>query len=207
MSRGPGFGDLVGPDVPGVERERLHRAHELLVEAGPPPELPPALESGPTLAMTLRRRPGARRRRMILLAAGVAAVVLVFLAGYITGDRAGGGSPSVAAVRTLQLRGTASAPDALASLRVYPADGGNWTLTLTVTGLPAPGKGGHYEVDLVRGGKPLGSCGTFVVAGPARATTVTLNAPYQLRASDTWVVIRQSPGSAASGQPVLRPAA
>ena len=41
MSREPDFDALVGADVPGEERDRLRRAHELLVAAGPPPELAP----------------------------------------------------------------------------------------------------------------------------------------------------------------------
>ena len=41
---GPDFDELVGgDDLPGPERERLQRVHELLVAAGPPPELPPEL--------------------------------------------------------------------------------------------------------------------------------------------------------------------
>ena len=36
----PNFDDLIGEDVPAWERERLRRAHDLLVAAGPPPELP-----------------------------------------------------------------------------------------------------------------------------------------------------------------------
>ena len=31
----PDFDELVGPDVPPAERERLYTAHELLVQAGP----------------------------------------------------------------------------------------------------------------------------------------------------------------------------
>ena len=47
MTRYPDFDDLIGGDVPAEERERLRRAHELLVEAGPPPELSPEMESVP----------------------------------------------------------------------------------------------------------------------------------------------------------------
>ncbi len=58
MTRGPDFDDLVGTDVEQAERERLRRVHDLLLEAGPPPELSPEIELGPTLAMTLSRRGG-----------------------------------------------------------------------------------------------------------------------------------------------------
>jgi hypothetical protein len=203
--RGPDFDDLVGGEVTGAERERLRRTHELLLEAGPMPELSPELASGPTLGMTLARRPRRGRRRLTLLAAAIVAVALVFLAGYVSGNGGGGGgSAGVSAVRTLQLRGTGAAPSALASLRLLPASAGNWPMTLTVTGLPAPQAHGYYEVYLVRGGKPWASCGTFVVADPAAATTVTLNAPYRLRSSDRWVVTTQAADSSEPGQTVLQ---
>ena len=35
----PDFDELVGTDLEPDERERLERVHELLLEAGPPPEL------------------------------------------------------------------------------------------------------------------------------------------------------------------------
>src|SRR5206468_2040698 len=42
------FDELVGGgDLEATERERLERVHDLLVAAGPPPELPPALEQAP----------------------------------------------------------------------------------------------------------------------------------------------------------------
>ena len=37
----PEFDDLIAADVPPEERARLYRTHELLVQAGPPPELSP----------------------------------------------------------------------------------------------------------------------------------------------------------------------
>ncbi len=43
MTDKPDFRELVGDDLPDEERARLERVHELLVAAGPPPELPPAL--------------------------------------------------------------------------------------------------------------------------------------------------------------------
>lgn len=206
MTRHPDFDELVGQEPAGAERERLRRVHELLVAAGPPPELSPQLEAGPTLGMTLARPPRAAwRRRVALLAAAAVAIAVVFLGGFLAANRGGGGP---AAVQTLSLRGTSLAPGALASLRIQPADAaGNWPMRLSVTGLPALPKGGHYEVYLVRGGKPWGSCGTFVVAGRDRGTTVTLNAPYRLQPGDTWVVTRSLPGETGAGQTVLAPSA
>ena len=53
--RGPDFDELVGTDLEDGERQRLLRVHELLVEAGPPPEL--ALRT--PVALDPRRRRGA----------------------------------------------------------------------------------------------------------------------------------------------------
>ena len=182
MTPPPEFEEIVGGDVEAAERARLARVHALLLQAGPPPELSPELESGPKLGMTLTRRPGRVRRRVMLLAAAVAIVALAFLGGYIAGNGEGTASAEV-----LKLTGTPAAPHAFASLQVEPVDaGGNWPMRLSVTGLP---KLSH---------------GSFKVAAD-RATTVQLNAPYRLRQSDTWVVTRQTPGSHEPGAVVLKP--
>ncbi len=200
MTPPPEFEEIVGGDVEAAERARLARVHALLVQAGPPPELSPELESGPTLGMTLTRRPGRARRRVMLLAAAVAIVALAFLGGYIAGN--GGGTASA---EVLKLTGTPAAPHAFASLQVEPVDeGGNWPMRLSVTGLPKLSGHSYYEVFLVRHGKPYAPCGSFKVAAD-RATTVQLNAPYRLRHSDTWVVTRQTPGSHEPGAVVLKP--
>ena len=44
---GPNFDDLVDQGLDLEERARLLRVHELLIAAGPPPELPPSLASPP----------------------------------------------------------------------------------------------------------------------------------------------------------------
>ncbi len=204
--RTPDFDELVGPDAEPGERERLRRVHELLLEAGPPAELSPELEAGPTLAMTLggRAREHTVRRRVMLLAATVAVIALAFLGGYLAGNRGGG----LASARTLRLAGTSAAPSALASLRIEPADAaGNWPMQLNVTGLPKMPSHGYYAVFLVRNGKIYAPCGTFVVAGAGRGTSVRLNAPYTLQHGDTWVVTRQLPGHSEPGAIVLRPTA
>jgi hypothetical protein len=43
VSRHPDFHELVGNDLDPAERERLERVHEMLIAAGPPPELPQEL--------------------------------------------------------------------------------------------------------------------------------------------------------------------
>ena len=45
-ANGPDFDELVGELEP-EEEARLRHVHELLVAAGPPPELPPALLEAP----------------------------------------------------------------------------------------------------------------------------------------------------------------
>jgi hypothetical protein len=204
VGRGPDFEDLVGPEVGGAERDRLLRTHELMLQAGPPPELPPRLEAGPTLAMTMGRdRPKPKRQRWALLAAAIVVLVLAFVGGYLAGN--GKNSTTASPVATLQLHGTREAPRAEAALQLLPAQGGNWPMTLAVTGLRPLPKHSYYEVYLVRDGKPWASCGTFVVHKSSEATKVTLNAPYRLRHGDSWIVTRQPPGANAPGPTVLQP--
>jgi hypothetical protein len=201
VTRVPDFDQLVGSDVEGAERDRLRHVHELLVQAGPPAELSPETEAGPTFGMTLARRPRRPRRSVMLLAAAVAIIALAFLGGYIAGN--GGGS--AASGHVLKLAGTAVAPDALASLEIEPKDAaGNWPMKLTVTGLPTLHGRAYYEVFLVRAGKPYAPCGAFKVAAD-RGITVQLNAPYRLKHGDTWVITRQTPDSREPGTVVLRP--
>ncbi len=205
MTRTPNFDELIGPEVEQAERERLRAVHDLLLQAGPPAELSPEIEAGPTLAMTLQRRPRRTRHRVALLAAALAVGATAFLAGYITGNGKGDG---LSAGRTLSLVGTKAAPGALASLRIQPADpAGNWPMQISVTGLPKLPPRGYYTVYLVRDGKPYAPCGTFVVEGKDHGVSVWLNAPYDVRRGDTWVVTKQLPGHHAAGPIVLRPSA
>ncbi|HZS23920.1 MAG TPA: hypothetical protein VFA30_02930 [Gaiellaceae bacterium] len=202
----PRFDDLVEQDLPAEERGRLERVHDLLVAAGPPPELSPEFEFGPTLAMTLpKRRQGRGRQRLALLAAALVVLALVFTLGYITGNGSGGG---IVGVRTLRLAGTAQAPGALASLVLSNEDdAGNWPMKLTVTGLAKLPPRGYYEVFLARDGRPIASCGVFVVKSKSAAVTVDLNAPYSFRRSDGWVITRQAPGQHEPGPVVMHPLA
>jgi hypothetical protein len=200
----PSFDELIGVDVETGERERLRRVHEMLLVAGPPAELTPEQERGPTLAMTLGgKRERGVRNRVLLLAAALVVIALAFLGGYITGN---GSSNSLASGHTLQLAGTQAAPSALASLHILPEDyAGNWSMTLDVEGLPKLPAHSYYEVYLTRNGKPWAPCGTFVVAGLEHGTVVTLNAPYALRNGDSWVVTRQAPGENDPGPVVMKP--
>jgi hypothetical protein len=205
MTRTPDFDELIGEGVSAEERERLRRVHELLVTAGPPPELSPEIEGGPTLWTTLARRPARVKRRVLLLAATIVVLLVAFFAGYIAGN---GGGHGLSSGTVLKLAGTPAAPNALAALRIEPVDGaGNWPMQLSVTGLPKLPVHGYYEVYLVRNGKPYASCGTFVVSGANRGTSVSLNAPYGLQHGDTWVVTKRLPGQPDPGTIVMRPTA
>jgi hypothetical protein len=202
MTPGPDFDDLIGEDVAGTERERLRRVHDLLLEAGPPPEIAPELET-PTLAMTFGRPPRRRRRMVALLAAALVTLAIAFLAGYAVGN---GNDNGLSQGHTLQLVGTKAAPHALASLRVEPVDSsGNWPMQLAATGLPKLPPKGYYTVWLMRDGKIWAPCGTFVVAGEDRGISVSLNAPYRLKPGDSWVITLQVWGHHGSGPIVLAP--
>src|SRR4029079_5672305 len=114
VNREPTLDDLIGADMSGEERERLRQVHGMLLEAGPPPELSPKLEEGPTLGMTLQRKRALKRRGMLSVAAPLA-VVGVFLAGYAVANRGGSGPTPVL---SQALKGTALAPQAQGTLEV-----------------------------------------------------------------------------------------
>jgi hypothetical protein len=192
--------ELIGTEPTGEERARLRQVHEMLLEAGPPPELSPKLEAGPALGMTLQRKRVLKRRAMLLLAATLA-VVGVFLVGYAVADHGGGASP----VLREALKGTALAPQAQGTLEVWDSRDGNWPMTLSVVGLKQLAPHSYYEVYLVRNGKPWGSCGTFRVQSPnPGVVTVTLTAPYTLHKGDSWVVTLPGAGGTEPGKTVLR---
>jgi hypothetical protein len=203
VNREPTLDDLIGADMSGEERERLRQVHGMLLEAGPPPELSPKLEEGPTLGMTLQRKRALKRRAMLLLAATLA-VVGVFLGGYAVANRGGSGPTPVL---SQALKGTALAPQAQGTLEVWDLRDGNWPMTLSVVGLKQLAPHRYYEVYLLRHGKPWGSCGTFRVEGPSTGVvTVTLTAPYTLKKGDSWVVTEPGAGGTEPGKTVLRPA-
>lgn len=201
----PDFDELVGTEATGAERARLREAHDLLLRAGPPPELTPKLKAGPNpgVARTQHRRRAVKRRALVLLAAALS-IALVFSAGYFVSSHRGGSTASTGIVKTLELKGTAAVPDAQATLDVWQRRDGNWPMTLSVKGLPKLPPRTYYEVFLFRDGRPWAPCGSFVVSSASRVLKVSLNAPYKLHKGDTWVVTRQVPGSE-PGRTVLRP--
>jgi hypothetical protein len=173
--RGPDFDELVGADVEAQERDRLFRVHELLIEAGPPPDL-----SSPA---PVRLPP--RRRRGALLALAAALGVVVFAVGVLVGDR--GDRPGTFAVVTKN--GNPYTTGVRASLTIFDVDeAGNWPMELEVDGLEPSTTGARYELWLTRGGKLGALCGSFLAEADG-TTTVPLNAPYKLKEFDGWVVV------------------
>ncbi|HEY4237383.1 MAG TPA: hypothetical protein VGM45_08615 [Gaiellaceae bacterium] len=205
MNREPTLDELIGADTAGAERQRLQDVHDLLLEAGPPPELSPELEAGPNLKMTVGKRRRVVKQRALLLLAASLALLLIFLGGYAVGNRGGTGKSTATAV-TLQLAGTSAVPrNVRASLEVWHRKDGNWPMTLTAVGLPKLPPHNYYEVYLIRDGQLSGSCGTFRVTNARLPVTVSLNSPYTLRKGDSWIVTRPGAGGVEPGTTVLRP--
>jgi anti-sigma-K factor RskA len=190
---GPEFDDLVGRDIPADERERLRRVHELLVEAGAPPELPEGLQPVPDEARANVYPLFPKRRWAAAAALAAALAAATFGVGYLVGDREATAEPA----RVVVMDGTSGASAARASLAVYDVDeAGNWPMELTVRGLPPLPGGELYELWLTKDGKLAAPCGVFSVGSDT--TVVPLTAPYTLRDFDGWVVVRQG-----STEPVL----
>jgi hypothetical protein len=180
----PDFEDLVGGDLDPAERARLERVHELLVAAGPPPEPLPA--SPATL------RPTRRRGALLALAAALA------VAAFALGAALSGGSGGRTLDFTETMIGTASAPDASASLAIFDIDAaGNWPMELEVSGLDPAASGRRFELWLTRGGELGALCGSFLTNQRGSAS-VPLNAPYRFDDFDGWVIVEE-----ASTEPLL----
>jgi Anti-sigma-K factor rskA len=205
MTHRPSFDELVGNDVPEEERQRLRAAHELLIAAGPPPELSPEMESVPWPEEALGPIWGKTKhasRRPVLVAAALATAVFV---GFLLGQTTSSSPTSIDARQTLKMRGTGLDRDALATLELGRRDAqGNWPMVLHVRGLQQLPRGGYYDLYLTKAGKPIVSCGTFNVDGE---TVVRFTAAYNLEHFDRngWVVVRKTPGHFEPTEIVLRP--
>ena len=171
----PDLHELVGDDLDPAERDQLERVHAMLLEAGPPPELPPSLAHAPK-PPSARVIPMPRRFRYPAVAVAAIAALAFFGAGYLVA-----GGPEPQPVERLAMSGSGGATAELALFAID--DAGNWPMELTVSGLPA----GSYELWLTRDGKLAASCGFFAIAG--NEVTVPLNAPYRLMDFDGWVVV------------------
>ena len=207
MTPAPDFDDLVGKEVPDEERARLLRAHRLLVEAGPPPELSPELDSVPWPEESQMPLLKPKQRRPLLLAAAIAtALGIGFVLGQATGPSSS--SSSMQAVRVVKLAGTELDSDARATLELGKADAsGNWPMILHARGLQQLPEGGYYDLYLTKGGKPVVLCGSFNVrSGEA---VVRFSAAYDLNHFDRdgWVITRQLPSNHRPTEIVLKPTA
>jgi hypothetical protein len=195
----PDFDQLVGGEVSGDERERLRRTHELLAQAGPPPELSPELEKVPWPEEALQplglfRTPRQRQGRSWFQVALVAAAVLVV--GFLIGQAFGSRSGSFTTTHVVRMHGTKVAPNAFAAVDLgQKGRDGNWPMEVTVTDLPPAQGGGFYDLWLSLHGKPVALCGTFNthVTGD---TSVRMSAAYDLTEMkfDGWIVTRHTPG-------------
>src|SRR5438067_10496379 len=119
MSR---FDDFVDTEGLGPEEEaRLRRVHELLVQAGPPPDLPIGLERTPEAQEAeIVQFPLLPKRRWAVAALVAATlVVIAFGGGYLFGHTKTG-SASLKANRVIPMHGVASrgTQNALALLRL-----------------------------------------------------------------------------------------
>jgi hypothetical protein len=189
--RTPDFFDLVGDEGTPEELAQLRRAHDLMVAAGPPPELSPRLAEAPRAqsrtALLLHRR----RSTAFFVAATVVAVA--FGIGLLIGDRDSSGFTQT---RAVPMHGLGELASARATLGVGDQDSaGNYPLKMTVRGLPRLPDGGWYELTLSKGGRPTLPCGSFVAA--AHGVTVRLSVPYDLskfpKLFDGWVVVQHAP--------------
>jgi hypothetical protein len=183
----PDLRDLVGDDVPAEELERLGRVHELLLRAGPPPELPGELADPPEPDATIAFLPRRHWRTLAALAAALA--LAAFGAGWLAASANDSGGEAFPAIDfRVPMQGTMAAPNAVASIAVGERDeAGNWPMAMTVRGLPQLPEGQEYELWLTKGGKLAESCGRF---NTDEDTVTYLNAPYRLREYDGWVVTR-----------------
>ena len=127
---------------------------------------------------------------MLALAATIA--LLAFLGGFLAGQR----GESFSTVRSIPMHGTGLAQNASATIDLGDLDAsGNWPLRVELRNLPGLPRGGYYEMFLTKNGKPAASCGAFAASGSS--STVRLNAPYDLRRFNGWVVTMERPGSPA----------
>ncbi|MDX6476763.1 MAG: hypothetical protein QOH95_2274 [Gaiellaceae bacterium] len=196
------FDDMVDREgLSSPEEARLRRVHELLVQAGPPPDLTPALERPPLAPdeADVVQFPLLPRRRWPLAAVAAAALaVLAFGGGYLIGH-AKKKPTTFVTQRVVPMHGS----NALALLRVsHQDDAGNWPMQLEVNNLPTQKmRGDYYELWLTRDGKAIVPCGSFRVN--ARTTTIRLSVPYDFKRFEGWVVTKQTATHHQPGMVVL----
>ena len=188
MSRLPDFHELVGNDLDPAERERLERVHDMLIAAGPPPELPQELAEPPSPESKLVDLARRRIRTGLLLAATI--VLAAFAAGYLLGMR--GESSSSGSFTTVKTAVLGKSPERLAVVRIGQIDeNGNRPMIVNVDGLDRLKEGDYYTLFMTRKGKPIVTCGTFNVSDEG-VTTVRLSVAYDLERFDGLMLARWS---------------
>jgi hypothetical protein len=196
------FEELVGgDDLTPEEEARLRRVHDLLVQAGPPPELPLGLEhpsAAPEGAEVLQFP--LRRRWAVTAIAAAASVAAAFGIGFLVGHSKTKPATFTAA-RVVAMHGGKAGE--LGVLRIAERDPvGNWPMQIDVRGLPQQAsRDADYELWLTKDGKPIASCGSFRVH--SKVTSVRLTVPYRFSEYDGWVVTAQAHGDSAPGPVVL----
>jgi hypothetical protein len=189
-----------GTELSDEEARRLRRVHELLLDAGPPADLPPSLAAPgePSTAEVIAFPLLMRRRRAAALVAAAAVAAVGLGGGYLLGH-AHAKTAVFAAQRVVPMHGGG----ALAVLRIGWRDkAGNWPMELLVSGLPTQkDPRSYYELWLTKGGKPVAPCGSFRVN--AARTTVRLSVPYSFSGFDGWVVTSQRADEGATGPVVV----
>jgi hypothetical protein len=185
----PDFRELVGEEGTPEELAQLRRAHDLLIAAGPPPELSPRLAEAPASIGRVSWLPRRRRGAAFALAAAVAAAA--FGVGFLVGDR--GSSEFQTAAGPITMHAVEPGSPGKASILIGDRDEvGNWPLLVRVSGLPKLPKGQWYELYLTRKGKLAAYCGSFSVNSSGR-TTVHFSVPYKLKGFDGWIVAPSKP--------------
>jgi hypothetical protein len=199
VSNTPDFESLAGgPDLGEEERSRLLTAHEALLAAGPPAELSPRLARAPRVDAHVVRIPSGRRRAMMVLAAALALVAFTVGASL---NRPG--STAFAAAWTHPMKGTAAAPNAVATISGTKKDSaGNWQMRLQAAGLPKLRGREYYILWLTKHGRPIAECGSFVVGDGA--TVETFAEPYEVHEFDGWVVTRWRGPKSPTGPALLK---
>jgi|SRR6476469_9426654 len=197
------FNDLVDTDgLDPREEARLRRAHDLLVQVGPPPDLPPALEAPPTemAEAEIIQFPLLPKRRWAIAAVAAATLALLtFIGGYFYGNSKSQPS-SFSTTRVVAMHGAGQAD---AVLKISSPDSvGNWPMEMIVERLPQQAsRTSYYELWLTKNGKAVAPCGTFRVHG--RKTTVRFSVPYNLKHYDGWIVTSQRSDDGPPGPTVL----
>ena len=196
MTNEPDFRDLVGDEGGHEELDRLRRVHDLLVAAGPPPEMSPAIAHAPEIEESKvlefkRRRPAT----VFALAAAVAAAA--FVIGYVVAGKQNG----FESTRHLAMHGVGQLAAARAQIDIGTHDvGGNYPLNMSVRGLPTAAERRLVRAAALKHGRPTLSCGSFAVDG--RSETIRMSVPYDLtefgKLYDGWVVVRHLPKGAAA---------